>query len=70
MRAEIVWGNTSDESRSAMIVKLEHIVNPDAQSDNLRVTHVVRCEGSEWRIVHRHADPLIETKMPPKAAIR
>ena len=57
-------------SNLAMIVQLEHIVNPGAPTDNLRVTHVARCEGSEWRIVHRHADPLMETKMPPMSASR
>jgi ketosteroid isomerase-like protein len=31
---------------------------PD-QDWSLRVTLVYRCEGCEWRLVHRHADPLI-----------
>lgn len=26
---------------------------------SLRVTHVYRRDGSEWRLVHRHADPLV-----------
>jgi ketosteroid isomerase-like protein len=26
----------------------------------LRVTQVYRREGGEWRVVHRHADPLVE----------
>ena len=30
----------------------------------LRVTHVYRLEGDRWKIVHRHADPLID-KAPP-----
>ena len=30
----------------------------------LRVTHVYRLEGDRWKIVHRHADPLIN-KVPP-----
>ena len=31
---------------------------PD-QDWSLRVTQVYRREGSEWRVVHRHADPLV-----------
>jgi len=48
----------------AIIIELEHIENPGAQTDNLRVTHVARCEDSSWRVFHRHADPLMETKYP------
>ncbi len=31
-----------------------------AQDWSLRVTLVYRREGSEWRLAHRHADPLVE----------
>ena len=34
---------------------------------SLRVTHVYRLESGRWRIVHRHADPLID-KRPPRAS--
>jgi ketosteroid isomerase-like protein len=33
---------------------------PD-QDLSLRVTHVYRREGDDWRLVLRHADPLVET---------
>ncbi len=28
------------------------------QDWSLRITQVFRCDGDEWRLVHRHADPL------------
>jgi ketosteroid isomerase-like protein len=33
---------------------------PD-QDWSLRVTHVYRRDGSDWLLVHRHADPLVKT---------
>jgi ketosteroid isomerase-like protein len=34
--------------------------SPD-QEWPLRVTHVYRRDGSDWQLVHRHADPLVRT---------
>ncbi len=36
---------------------------PD-QNLSARVTHVYRRDGSDWKLVHRHADPLV-TMLPP-----
>ena len=33
-------------------------------TQELRVTHVFRREADQWRIVHRHGDPLTATKAP------
>ena len=33
-------------------------------TQELRVTHVFRREADQWRIVHRHGDPLTSTKAP------
>jgi len=30
----------------------------------LRVTHVFRRDAGAWRLVHRHADPLVNTTAP------
>ena len=33
---------------------------------SLRVTHVYRRAGSDWQLVHRHADPLVQPMELPE----
>jgi ketosteroid isomerase-like protein len=54
-----VWGDT------VVLVMIERQHGevgglPD-QDWPLRVTQVYRREGSDWQLVHRHADPLVQT---------
>jgi ketosteroid isomerase-like protein len=34
----------------------------------LRATHVFRCEGGEWKVVHRHGDHAPDDQLIPPAA--
>jgi ketosteroid isomerase-like protein len=41
----------------------------ESASMSLRVTHLFRKEQGEWKLLHRHADPLM-TKTAPAAVLR
>jgi ketosteroid isomerase-like protein len=70
-------GTYSQENLSAIVgtdvaclLSLEHwsYINPHDHADTLlelRVTQVFRREEGEWRLVHRHADPLMQKQPPP-----
>jgi ketosteroid isomerase-like protein len=53
----------------AYIVELEHWRSKVGGADeisafSLRVTTIFRREDGDWRIVHRHADPITTTRRP------
>jgi ketosteroid isomerase-like protein len=53
------WGDTVV---LAMIERQHGRVGGQPDQDlSLRVTHVYRRDGSDWLLVHRHADPLVST---------
>ncbi len=44
-------------------VRLGGQQNPTQRA--LRVTQIFRKEDGAWKLLHRHADPLMEKKAPP-----
>ena len=53
------WGDTVVLS---MIERQHGRVGDQPDQDlSVRVTHVYRRDGSDWQLVHRHADPLVTT---------
>jgi ketosteroid isomerase-like protein len=58
---EVVESYTSGELVVLVVIERQHgqVGGLPDQDLSLRVTWVFRREGSEWRQVHRHADPLV-----------
>ena len=58
---ELVESYTSGDLVVLVVIERQHgqVGGLPDQDLSLRVTWVFRREGSEWRQVHRHADPLI-----------
>jgi ketosteroid isomerase-like protein len=59
-----VWGDTL----VLAMIERQHGRFGDLPDQNLsvRVTHVYRRDGSDWLLVHRHADPLVSTIEPDR----
>ena len=58
---EVVESYTSGDLVVLVVIERQHgrVGGLPDQDLSLRVTWVFRREGSEWRQVHRHADPLV-----------
>ena len=62
------WGDTL----VLVMIERQHARMGDLPDQNisLRVTHVYRRDGSDWQLVHRHADPLVQTiELPELTAL-
>jgi ketosteroid isomerase-like protein len=59
-----IWGDTL----VLVMIERQHgqVDDRPDQDLSLRVTQVFRREGSDWLLVHRHADPLVQTIDLPK----
>ncbi|HET7270940.1 MAG TPA: nuclear transport factor 2 family protein [Rubrobacter sp.] len=60
-KLELVESYTSGDLVVLVVIERQHgqVGDLPNQDLSLRVTWVFRREGSEWRQVHRHADPLV-----------
>jgi ketosteroid isomerase-like protein len=58
---EVVESYASEDLAALVVIERQHgqVGGLPDQDLSLRVTWVFRREGSEWRQVHRHADPLL-----------
>ena len=58
---EVVQSYTSTDLAVLVAIERQHgeVGGLPDQDWSLRVTLVYRREGAEWRLVHRHADPLV-----------
>lgn len=69
-KLELVESYASRDIVVLVVIERQHAAVgelPDQQW-SLRVTHVYRREGPEWSLVHRHADPIVESLSVERAA--
>jgi ketosteroid isomerase-like protein len=62
-RLEVAEVHAWDDTLVLVMIERQHaqVGGLPAQDWPLRVTQVYRRDGADWRIVHRHADPLVQT---------
>ncbi len=60
-RLEHVETHMWDDTAVLVMIERQHgeIGDLPDQDWSMRITHVYRREGSDWLLVHRHADPLV-----------
>ena len=60
---EHVAAHTWDDTVVLSMIERQHgrVGSQPDQDLSVRVTHVYRRDGSDWLLVHRHADPLVAT---------
>jgi ketosteroid isomerase-like protein len=65
-RFEHVETHAWDDTLVLAMIERQHgrVEGGPDQELSLRVTQVYRREGDDWRLVHRHADPLVESLSP------
>lgn len=58
---EITATHVWDDTAVLVMIERQHgrLAGSPVQDLSLRVTQVYRWSGSEWQLVHRHADPLV-----------
>lgn len=68
---EVVQTHASDRLVVLVMLERQHgeVGGLPDQNWSLRVTEVYRKDGSEWQLVHRHADPLLHRISLQQAAI-
>ena len=60
-KLEVAQSYASDDLVVLVMIERQHgeVGGLPSQDWSLRVTQVYRKRGSEWQLVHRHADPLV-----------
>jgi ketosteroid isomerase-like protein len=67
VQVEYISSNVSGELAYTVAIERSEslVIGQDAPAPIvLRVTHIFRNEGGSWKLVHRHADPILDITRP------